>query len=167
MCLDGTLYFEDGKPYLIFSHEWTQIGDGEICVMELSADLKTPASEPKTLFRASDAPWTDSIGNGNYVTDGPFLHRTKYGKLMMIWSSNEKGRYSMGVAYSSDGSIHGEWRHSPKTLSDLDGGHGMIFKGFDGQLYLTMHAPNNPNGAERPRLFPIAETKEEPFLKII
>lgn len=54
-----------------------------------------------------------------------------------------------------------------KTLSDLDGGHSMLFHSFEGQLYLTMHTPNNPNGAERPRLFRVTETAEEPFLKLL
>ena len=38
-CLDGTFWVEDGKPYVIFSHEWTQVGDGEIWAAELKEDL--------------------------------------------------------------------------------------------------------------------------------
>ena len=168
MCLDGTLYIENEKPYMVFSHEWKQTKDGTICYIELSEDFKMPASEPKFLFNASSAPWVDSIGDDNYVTDGPFMHKTKDGKLLMIWSSNnKKGRYSMGVAYSSNGSITGEWKHCANSLSNLDGGHGMIFKSFDGQLYMTMHSPNNPHGAERPRLFAIEEITQEPFLRLI
>lgn len=166
-CLDGTLYIENKKPYMVFSHEWSQIKDGQICYMELTSDLKFPASEPRLMFSASQASWTDSIGNDNYVTDGPFMHRTNDGKLIMIWSSNQKGHYSMGVAYSTTGSIHGEWKHCEKTLSNLDGGHGMIFKSFDGQLYITMHSPNNPHGTERPRLFVIEEITQEPFLRLV
>ena len=166
MCLDGTLYFEDGKPYMVFSHEWTQIKDGEICYFELSSDLTEAVSKPVTMFKASDAGWTTSIGDGNFVTDGPFLFRTKDNKLIMTWSSNENGRYSIGVAYSSNGSINGKWLHSKKTLSKLDGGHSMLFRAFDGQLYITMHTPNNPNGAERPRLFRVEEIPDEPFLKL-
>lgn len=166
VCLDATLYFENEKPYLIFSHEWKQVKDGEICYFQLSEDLKKPVSEPKLMFRASQAQWTTSIGNDNYVTDGPFLHKTKSGKLIMTWSSNENGRYSIGVAYSSDNTLSGNWLHCKKTLSELDGGHSMIFNSFDGKKYLTMHTPNNPSGAERPRLFEIEEIEEEPFIKL-
>ena len=32
-CLDGTLWVEDGTPYMIFCHEWAQIVDGEMCAL--------------------------------------------------------------------------------------------------------------------------------------
>lgn len=166
MSLDGTLYVENNVPYLVFSHEWKQTKDGEICLLELSKDLTEPVSAPQLMFKASDASWTTTIGDDNFVTDGPFLHKTKYGKLIMTWSSNSNGRYSIGVAVSDNGSITGNWKHCKQTLSGLDGGHSMIFKTFDGELYITMHTPNNPNGKERPVLFRIEEIPEEPFLKI-
>jgi arabinan endo-1,5-alpha-L-arabinosidase len=28
MTLDGTLWVEDGVPYMVFGHEWVQIKDG-------------------------------------------------------------------------------------------------------------------------------------------
>ena len=167
MCLDGTLYIENKKPYLIFSHEWSQVRDGEIWFFELSEDLTEPVSAPKLMFRASEAPWTTPIKKDGFVTDGPFLHKTKHGKLIMTWSSNSNGRYSIGVAFSDNGSITGNWKHCSQTLSDLDGGHSMIFNTFDDKLYLTMHTPNNPNSKERPVLFRIEEIPEEPFLKLI
>lgn len=40
ICLDGTFYVENGIPYMIFCHEWLQITDGEMCVVQLSSDLK-------------------------------------------------------------------------------------------------------------------------------
>ena len=30
MCLDGTLWVEDGKPYMIYCHEWVETVDGEM-----------------------------------------------------------------------------------------------------------------------------------------
>jgi len=40
-CLDGTLYInENGKPWMVFCHEWLQIDDGEICAVRLTKDLK-------------------------------------------------------------------------------------------------------------------------------
>ena len=41
-CLDSTLYVEDGVPYMVFCHEWSQPGvdDGEMCVIPLTDDLK-------------------------------------------------------------------------------------------------------------------------------
>lgn len=74
-CLDGTLYVEDGRPYMVFCHEWTQVRDGEICAMPLTADLRAAAGEPAVLFRASQPEWAVK-GAKDHVTDGPFLHRT-------------------------------------------------------------------------------------------
>jgi len=45
-CLDGTLYIENDVPYMIFCHEWTQVGDGEMCAVELTADLKNSSGKP-------------------------------------------------------------------------------------------------------------------------
>ena len=43
-CLDGTLYVENGVPYMIFCHEWVQVSDGEMCIVRLSDDLKSLAA---------------------------------------------------------------------------------------------------------------------------
>src|SRR5688572_4192733 len=35
-CLDGTLYVDKaGDPWMVFCHEWVQVGDGEICMVRL------------------------------------------------------------------------------------------------------------------------------------
>ena len=82
MCLDGTLYVENDVPYMIFCHEWLQTVDGEMCVVELSADLKSAVSKPKVLFKASESGWAIRNNGDGYVTDGPFLHRINHGKLL-------------------------------------------------------------------------------------
>ena len=39
-CLDGTLYVDlHGKPWMVFCHEWLQVGDGQIAAVPLSDDL--------------------------------------------------------------------------------------------------------------------------------
>lgn len=170
MCLDGTLYVEDGVPYIVYCHEWLQVGDGEMCVQRLSDDLKTAVGEPKVLFTAAASPFTAKITGHDtegYITDGPFLRRTKDGKLIMIWSSHGENGYIEAVAVSGNGSIHGEWRHCKTLLSDENGGHGMLFTAFDGKEYFVMHAPNEPKGAERACLLRIEETAKEPYLRFI
>lgn len=139
-CLDGTLWIEDGIPYIVFSHEWLQVRDGEICAMQLTPDLKQAASEPFLLFRASDNPNVSEVvpGSGNFVTDGPFLYRAE-GRLNMIWSSFYRGRYLVLTA-SADG-IHGNWTHGGSRF-DFDGGHAMIFERLDGTRMLALHRPN-------------------------
>ena len=158
MALDGTLWVEDGVPYMVYCHEWVQTVDGGMNVVRLSDDLSEPVGEPVRLFNASAAKWSTGSSNGSYVTDGCFLYRTKDGKLLMIWSSFMNGEYAIGVAESTTGKIMGPWRQIDEPLFNRDGGHGMLFKDFDGELHLVIHVPNSPSGMERARIFDIEDT---------
>jgi arabinan endo-1,5-alpha-L-arabinosidase len=155
-CLDGTFYVdEDGNPWIVFCHEWVQIHNGSICAMRLTTDLKEAVGRPVFLFNASEAPWVRESDwpekdakyrFPTYVTDGPFLHRLGDGTLMMLWSSIGSKGYAMGVSRSESGQVSGPWLHDPEPIWAEDGGHGMIFETFEGQLMLTFHSPNqSPN----------------------
>lgn len=166
-CLDGTLHVDDaGQPWLVFCHEWVQISDGTICAIRLTDDLSASVGEPVELFAASSAPWADAMesarrGRG-HVTDGPFLHRTEGGRLLMLWASFQNRRYAQGVAVSDSGDVLGPWRHIEEPLFASDGGHGMVFRDFDGHLHLTVHTPNqSPN--ERAILVPLVEEADGMF----
>lgn len=154
-CLDGTLYVENGTPYMVFCHEWLQVKDGEMCAMPLREDLRAAAGDPVVLFRASEPDWADK-GAEHYVTDGPFLFRGPSGKLLMCWSSSRNGIYCQAISCSSNGLLLGQWRHHPKLLISRDGGHGMIFSSFDGQLFFICHQPNQ-HPLERPQLIKMEE----------
>lgn len=157
MTLDGTLWVEDGGPYLVFCHEWVQIKDGTVEMIQLKDDLSETTGEPVHLFNGSDASWNRKQPPYScYVTDGPYLYRTKTGKLLMIWSSFGTGGYTIGVAASTSGKLRGPWTQQAQPLSAEDGGHGMIFKRFDGQLMLVFHQPNKT--VERARLFELEDT---------
>lgn len=146
-CIDGTLYVDkDGQPWMVYVSEWTSNPDGigEMTIAKLSENLDSLISEPKMIFKANDHLWTDS-----HVTDGPFLYRTENGRLLMIWSNLAKqGGYAVGVAWSDNNEITGNWKHQPLALyrkdmfHELDGGHGMIFEALDGQLMMSIHSPN-------------------------
>lgn len=156
LALDGTFWVEDGVPYMVYCHEWTQIKDGTVDLIQLKPDLSDAVGEPFTLFKASDASWTPR-NNSTYVTDGPFLYRSRSSKLFMIWSSF-RSAYTTGIAVSDSGKVRGPWRHLPDPLFEEDGGHGMIFSKFDGTLMLVLHAPNHE--PERARLFELEDTGE-------
>jgi len=148
MSLDGTLWVEDGVPWMIFCHEWHQITDGTMDLVQLAPDLSAPVGAPRMLFPATAAPWVKSMkesigGRDGYVTDGPFLYRTKAGRLLMIWSSFGTQRYAIGLAESTSGKVAGPWVQHPEPLFKADGGHGMIFTTFEGQLTLCFHQPNS------------------------
>jgi len=148
-CLDGTLYMDKGgNPYLVFCHEHTQVIDGTVCYLKLSDDLTGAASEPVYMFSGSTPYWADKKPEGeHYITDGPFMFRTKSGELLMIWSTFIQGQYAQCAAKSDNGDITGNFVHLPPVVTN-DGGHGMIFKAQD-KLMLTYHSPNKTD-YERP-----------------
>lgn len=168
MCLDGTLWVEDSRPYMIYCHEWVELLDGEMKLVELKKDLSATVGEHVRLFSASAAPWGVGSYNTeqkNFVTDGCFLYRTKTGKLLMIWSSFGKDGYAVGIAESTTGKVIGPWRQQTKPLYEKHGGHGMIFRDFEGRLCLVLHAPNSPSGKERAHIFEIEDLGETLRLK--
>ena len=159
-CLDGTLFVDaTDQPWIVFCHEWVQVGDGEICALPLSADLTTAVGQPRLLFHASEALWAKEINSKNrkgYVTDGPWLHHMTNGELIMLWSSFGTGGYSVGLARSLSGEILGPWRQEPEPLYAGDGGHSMVFRAFDDQLWLAFHHPNR-SPEERPQFISLRE----------
>lgn len=159
MTLDGTLWVEDGIPYMVFCHEWVQITNGAVEYIRLKDDLSETVGEPVILFRGEDAPWSLSGKRfGNHVTDGPYLYRSRSGKLFMIWSSGGAGGYTTGIAISDSGRLAGPWRQQAAPVFQDNGGHGMLFKTFEGALMMVLHAPNNM-GAQ-PHIFKMEDTGE-------
>lgn len=161
-CLDGTLFVDEaGDPWMIFCHEWQQVGDGQVCAVRLSPDLRAAVGEPRLLFSASQAAWSAPLKGrapGSYVTDGPFPHRSADGRLSVLWSSfNEAGDYCIGEATSESGTIEGPWTQQDEPLYQADGGHGMLFADPSGTLHLAIHTPNGTPD-ERPIFVELAET---------
>jgi hypothetical protein len=162
LSLDGTLWVEDGVPYMVFCHEWVQIRDGSVELMPLVPDLSDAAGPPRTLFHATDASWVRTFLHGGgryrgYVTDGPFLHRTQGGALMMMWSSFGAEGYTVGLAISDSGRAGGPWKQNPDPLFRANGGHSMLFRTFEGRLLLMLHQPNT-SPHERGRLFELDDS---------
>lgn len=159
-CLDGTLFVTpEGDPWIVFCHEWVQVGDGEICATPLSKDLSSGIGEPVLLFHASEATWIQQVnskGRKGYVTDGPWMHCLPNGELLMLWSSFSTGGYTIGVARSISGQLHGPWQQNAKPLYNRDGGHCMTFHDFGGNLWLSIHRPNSTPD-ERPQFVPLVE----------
>ena len=171
--IDGTIWYENGMPYFVFVHEWTQLVDGTMDYVVLSEDLSRTISEPKCLFRASEAPWAlEMVRNGEmtfgmklpgWVTDGPQIFRTKTGKLGMLWSSWGKGRYLQGVAYSESGTIDGPWIQEENPFVDNNSGHGMLFTTFDGKRLLVIHHAEG-DGPRKPRFYEIDDSGDKLIL---
>lgn len=155
-CLDGTLYISsDNRPYLVFCHEHTQIIDGTICYVELSDDLTKAKGDVTTLFSASSPYWADKLPEGeHYVTDGPYLLRTKENVLLMLWSTFIEGKYAECLVRFKNHDIGTEFEHLEPLISN-DGGHGMVFR-KDDTLIFTYHTPNT-SGEEHPAFKPLRD----------
>ncbi|WP_188814304.1 glycoside hydrolase family 43 protein [Hymenobacter cavernae] len=161
--LDGTFWIDkDGKPYLVYCHEWVQVLDGTIEKIALKPDLSGTTGASKILFRASDSPWSrekDAAGHDrpNKVTDGPYLFRTKTGRLGMIWTSWVYDVYTQGVAYSASGTLDGPWQQEKDPITPPNYGHGMLFRTFDGKLLMSIHSHKDIKGHYRriPHLFEV------------
>ena len=165
MALDGTLWVEDGVPYMVFCHEWVQVIDGTFEVMPLKEDLSAAAGDPVVIFSASQAAWTtggsywtDKEGKKikSYVSDGNFVYRTKEGVLLILWSSFKNGKYAVAISRSASGKLAGPWTCDDEPIFEEDGGHPMVFRDFDGGLNITFHQPNS--GHSHPVILPLIDT---------
>lgn len=159
MTLDGTLFVENGTPWMVYAHEWIQVLDGTMEAVPLKPDLSAAAGPPMLLFKASDAPWWQepqrvSNKQRSYVTDGPQFYRTRNGRLLMLWSSYRDDLYVQTLAHSVSGTLRGPWKQDPPLVGE-DSGHGMIFRAFDGRLMLILHQPFN---RAKGKLFEVEDT---------
>ncbi len=161
MALDGTLYVEDGLPYMVFCHEWVQTIDGSMDYIRLNDDLSGTVGKPELMFKASGAPGAIQSATSGKVTDGCFLYRsTISNRLFMIWSTFIPGNgYCVLLSHSESGNINGSWKEQ-KVIYTQNGGHGMIFRSFEGGLMLALHQPNS-NGKERLHLFSLTDNGKE------
>lgn len=130
------------------SHTYYFVGPAGRSIMSYkSTDLKHWEG-PSIIYTTPIRP----DGDG-YVTDGPFLYMGRTGKLYMIWTTNN----SCGIAISDSGKPEGPWRQQEKALY-VNGGHGMIFRTFEGDLKLVLHAPYGED--THPKILNLEDTGE-------
>ena len=173
--IDGTLFItDDNIPYLIFSHTFEDVPEGEICALQLSEDLKTSVGNPVFLFSAKSAPWAKPVPfakeefglDGDiYFADGPFVCSVQ-NRLMIIWSSWSYSGYSLGAVYSKTGLIEGPWYHLEEPLFTENGGHGMALKKTEDEWLYVLHAPND-HLEERPMFYNLVMKEGELRLECI
>lgn len=148
--LDATFWVEDGKPYMIYCHEWLQNWNGAVQCVPLKPDLSGTAGSSRILFFANESPWSkERMADRvipNRVTDGPYVFRTQTGRLGIIWSSWVYHSYTQGVAYSSNGRLDGKWIQQKEPVTPPGFGHGMLFRTFGGQWLMCLHHETAING---------------------
>jgi beta-xylosidase len=167
--LDATLWIDkDGKPYMVYCHEWLQNWNGTVEKIEMKPDLSGTIGKRKILFFASESPWSKGKDeNGperpNKVTDGPFMFYTSTGRLGMIWTSWVYNDYTQGVAYSASGNLNGPWIQESDPITPPNYGHGMLFRTLQGKLLMCIHSHNNNTGRfiRIPKLFEVDLTGDK------
>ncbi len=166
-CIDGTLYFENDEPYMIYSHSFEDVhegekADGDFVVQRLSRDLQKAVTKPVVLFSAKDCPWAKpvpfakqefGVDEDVYFSDGPCLMKLEDGRLYMIVSSWSVNGYAVGVVVSDDG-VMGPWKQQDEPLFPENGGHGMFFRNDSGEMIFTLHYPNDFY-KERPHFYQV------------
>lgn len=179
-CIDGTFYVQDGKPYIIYSHDWPDnyIEEkgayvGEIWCSELTEDLTSMKGEAVLLFASDDVPISRETPDylewegrqvKRYGSDGPFLQKLSDGTLFMIWSPYLNDHYVVLGAVSKSGNVLGPWEHLDHPIFEDDGGHAMLFNDVSGRKILSLHSPESPN-MERAHFYHVIE--ENGILKIV
>lgn len=173
-CIDGTLFVDEGKPYMVYSHDWPDnyvpsLGAyvGQICAVELSEDLRESVGEPFLLFNSTDVPYSAKAATPSYLkddlvmrygSDAPFINKLKNGKLFLTWSPYPGNTYVVLGAVAD--TIRGPWMHLEKPLFEDNGGHAMFFTDFDGTKKMCIHHPE-ADQKERAKILTVAETENE------
>lgn len=171
-CIDGTLYVCDGKPYILYSHDWpdnyfeeTNEYIGEIWCSELTEDLTAMKGDAVRLFASNEVPISKATPDNTnwegrkskrYGSDAPFVQRLSGGALYLTWSPYLDDHYVVLGAVSESGSVFGPWEHLDKPLFEDDGGHAMFFNDADGRKIMCIHAPER-HMLERAHLYHIVE----------
>ena len=160
MAIDGSLYREGGTPYMLFCHEWIQLVDGAMNVVQLTDDLSGTVGKPRVLFKASDVPGAENDPKSRTVAHGSFAYRSQSsGKLFIIWATflPEHG-HCLVASTSQSGQIKGPWM-GHNVLLKKTGGHGMFFRKFDGSLKMALHQPSG-GANERLRIYDVIDSGE-------
>lgn len=180
--IDGTLYEEEGIPYIVYSLDWPgnfveaeNAYVGEIWARRLKEDLSGGEGEPFRLFASCDVPISRATPHRlewegkpavRYGSDAPFLTRLTDGTLFLTWSPYLHDNYVVLGAVSESGTLQGPWRHLEKPLFADNGGHAMVFRDFDGTRKMCIHQPE-AWGEERMCCMEVAEQNGELTIKDI
>lgn len=171
-CIDGTLFIHRGTPYILYSHDWPdhyvegkRAYIGEICLAQLSDDLRSIVGQPEVLFASDEVPISKATPDHRiweekevirYGSDAPFVQSLSDGRLLLTWSPYLNGNYVVLGAVSETGDIHGPWTHLPHPIFDRNGGHAMFFRDGADRLLMCLHAPE-AHLLERACLFQMGE----------
>lgn len=174
-CIDGTLFVDEGVPYIFYSHDWPDcysaekgVYIGEICAARLSDDLTEIVGQPWVLYKSDECPISGANPHkttyeGKKVvrhgSDAPFVQRLNDGRLYLTWSPYLADHYVVLGVISDSGDVMGPWRHIDTPLFEQNGGHAMFFATAEGKRCMCIHAPEQQM-LERAHIFEIGENED-------
>ena len=179
-CLDGTFYVDsDGKPWVVFCHEWTELFYGKIKALPLKEDQTGVLDVDPIVIVDTETdclPWIrlmhdPRVRKKGYLTDAPYFHRLSGGALLMMWSSytldaapdssgEDDGGYVIAGCISRSGKMEGPWEHIPELLLDHNAGHSALFYDLEGNLKLISHCNDTKHGQESPIILDVREKQD-------
>ena len=146
MTLDGTLWIEDGVPWMIYlprvgADQGRHRGDDPVDGRSVGNGRRTGSPLPRQ--RRSVELEVAAVRLPRHRWSLVVSHERRETSDALVQSGTASG-YAVGIAESTTGKLAGPWQQREKPLFDADGGHPMLFRRFDGQLMLALHQPNKP-----------------------
>lgn len=141
-CIDNSLFFDDGKPYLLFN----RFNDGNtIWIAELEENLEQLKPETMVECIHVSQPWEEvwpRVNEGSFITKNNNINYLTY-------SANSYESQFYGVGFATASAITGPWTKYPnnpilqKPGSLVGVGHSAMFTDKEGQLRIVFHAHNS------------------------
>lgn len=148
-------------PYMIYTHQGEQNGNGTVQIIRFSDDLGRRLGEAYVMFSAVKNAWSGEIVDGERVfspvMEAPFLFITDKKEMGILFTSYIGDEKAVGVAYTQTGEYgyNGPWVVEPQPLLTGNVGSASIFTDFDGTKVLAVGKDTVICGVEKcvPRLF--------------
>ena len=138
-----TLPYDSEKNVVVLCALWNLDPADRPWVLSFRDSLTDPVSGIPNPMSIDPSVSTDAIIPSNIPE--------KSGRLFMTWSNFVSGSgYSVILAESPSGDVRGPWTNQ-HVIYGKNGGHGMLFKTFDGKLKFALHYPER-RGFEHLRL---------------
>lgn len=155
----GVDYFD--VPYMMYTHQGEQNGDGTVQIIRFSEDLGRRVGEAYIMFSAAGNPWSGDFMNGqrNFspIMEAPFLFFTDEKEMGILFTTYVDGVKAVGVAYTQTGEYgyNGPWVVEPQPLLTSNVGSASIFCDYDGTKVLAVSKDTIIGGVAKsvPQLF--------------
>ena len=144
-----------GVPYMIYTHQGEQNGDGTVQIIRFSENLGSRVGEAYVMFSAADNLWSGECVDGERVfspvMEAPFLFITDEKEMGILFTTYIAGEKAIGVAYTEAGEYgyNGPWRIQQQPLMTGGVSSATMFSDYDGTKVLVVNKDTIVNGVEK------------------